>query len=239
MPLGWRFVAGPTSTVERQVYKSGVGERRRIRLPDGSMMTLDANSRVTVALVAAGRALDLTRGAARFQVRHDVSRPFTVATPDASVTALGTDFSIDRAAESTSVQIFGGQVRLTVPGRTAVALAAGERATVRAGGVSLGRGDVPHGADWESDWLEAGALRLDVALARLSRYSSRPIRLGDPRLAGAFVGGRFRLDAPERSAAQIGELFDLTPVARDGALWLDPRARRVGATTVSAPPDQR
>ncbi len=223
LPLGWRVATPLAPAVERHVYASGIATRRHLTLPDGSRMTLDAASRVAVAFGGDARALDLASGAARFEVRHDPARPFTVTTADARVTALGTVFAVDRAAGSSSVRVFRGRVRLEVPGTIPAAVAAGEWATIRDGHVRLGRSDPAREDGWASDWLEADGMRLDVALAQLSRYAPQPIRLADARLAAEPVSGRFRRDAPRRSAAQIGALFDLVPVEHDGALWLEPR----------------
>lgn len=227
LPLGWRVATNPAPAIERHVYASGIGARRQLTLPDGSRMTLDAASRVAVAFGNDVRALDLSRGAARFEVRHDPARPFTVVTADARMTALGTVFVVDRAAGGSSLRVFRGRVRLEVPGTIPAAVASGAWATVRDGHVRLGRFDPARDREWDSDWLEANGMRLDVALAQLSRYAPQPIRLAEMRLAAEPVTGRFRRDAPRRSAAQIGALFDLALVERDGALWLE--RRRTGA----------
>ncbi|MBB3474139.1 FecR domain-containing protein [Sphingomonas sp. BK345] len=229
LPLGWRVATAPAPAIERHVYASGIGARRQLALPDGSRMTLDAASRVAVAFGGDARALDLSRGAARFKVHHDPARPFTVTTADARVTALGTVFAVDRAAGGSSVRVFRGRVRLEVPGTIPAALAAGGWATVRDGHVRLRRFDPARDHGWDSYWLEADDIRLDVALAQLSRYAPHSIRLADARLAAEPVTGRFRRDAPRRSAAQIGALFDLALVERDGTLWLE--RRRAGAAT--------
>lgn len=229
LPLGWRVATAPAPAIERHVYASGIAARRQLTLPDGSRMTLDAASRVAVAFGGDARALDLSRGAARFEVHHDPARPFTVTTADARVTALGTVFAVDRAAGGSSLRVFRDRVRLEVPGTIPAAVTAGGWAIVRDGHVRLGQFDPAREDGWDSDWLEADGMRLDVALAQLSRYAPQPIRLADARLAGEPVTGRFRRDAPRRSAAQIGALFDLSLVERDGALWLERRRAAAAA----------
>ena len=59
-------------------YVSAIGEVKTIALPDGSRMTLDADSAVVGRFGHAGRSVHLTRGRAFFAVAHDASRPFTV-----------------------------------------------------------------------------------------------------------------------------------------------------------------
>jgi len=59
-------------------YRTALGERRAVTLADGSQITLDSSSEVMVRYSANARALTLVRGQARFDVTHDVERPFTV-----------------------------------------------------------------------------------------------------------------------------------------------------------------
>ena len=69
------------------------GEIRTVRLPDGSKVTLDADTLLTVSFGKASRRLRLERGRARFEVAHE-TRPFVVAAGDRSVTARGTIFDV-------------------------------------------------------------------------------------------------------------------------------------------------
>lgn len=221
LPIDGPRSTPPTAAAERHVYASAIGVRRQIGLPDGSTMALDAASRVAIAFGRDARALDLAQGAARFEVRHDVTRPFTVATPDAHMTALGTNFSVDRGGGISTLRVFRGRVRLAVTGSAAVVVTGGRWATVHDGRITIGRFDATHYRGWQSDWLEGDAMRLDTALAQLSRYSRQPIRVADPRLVAEPLAGRFRLDTPRRSAIQIGALLDLSVTERQGTLWLE------------------
>lgn len=48
-------------------------------------------------------------------------------------------------------------------------------------------------------------------LARLNRYSAKPLGLGDAQAGDLKVTGRFRLDQPQASLAMIAVLPDLQP----------------------------
>lgn len=221
LPIGWLGTPPPAARVEQTVYASATGVRRQLRLPDGSAMALDAASKVAIAFRDDARMLDLLHGAAGFEVRHDATRPFTVVTPDARMTALGTNFAVDHAGTVSTLRVFRGRVRLLVAGAAPVVVTGGGWANVHAGRIAIGRFDARTYRGWQDDWLEGDAMRLDAALAQLSRYSPQPIRVADPRLAAEPVAGRFRLDTPRRSAMQIGALFDLSLEERGGTLWLE------------------
>ena len=69
------------------VFRTGFGERHAITLADGSQLTLDSRSEVAVRYTSGARSLTLLRGQARFDVAHDVERPFTVTVDGRKVVA--------------------------------------------------------------------------------------------------------------------------------------------------------
>ena len=77
-------------------YRSGVGERREVSLPDGGTVVLNTDSAVDVAYGAGERRLTLRRGEVLVQTRpdHAGSRPFIVATCHGRIRALGTRFTV-------------------------------------------------------------------------------------------------------------------------------------------------
>ncbi len=89
---GWGAITWLQAPVE---YGTDFGERRVVTLSDGSRMSLDSNSKVAVAYSRTARELHLWRGQARFDVAHDVERPFSVVAGDRKVIATGTAFNID------------------------------------------------------------------------------------------------------------------------------------------------
>src|SRR6185312_1437239 len=91
-------------------YHTALGERRVITLSDGSKLSLDADSEVTVRYGKHDRALHLLRGQARFDVAHDKSRPFSVVAGNQRVIATGTAFNIDIAGPKVLVTLIEGHV---------------------------------------------------------------------------------------------------------------------------------
>ncbi|MDR6145020.1 transmembrane sensor [Sphingomonas sp. SORGH_AS870] len=207
-PVLWHALP-PGGTV-RADYASAVGQQRRVTLPDGSDMTLDAASRVAIAFSDDARDLTLQGGAARFEVRHDADRPFAVSTPEGQMVALGTNFSVDRGAGHSELRVYRGRVRLSVPGQAPVVVTAGYWAEAGRDRIALHRFDTAIYQGWQDRWLTGDRIRLGDAVARIGRYSPRPIRLADPALADETFNGRFRLDRPVESLTLIGALFDLS-----------------------------
>lgn len=92
------------------VLRTGFGERRMVTLADGSQITLDSHSEVKVRYTADSRALTLVSGQARFDVAHDVTRPFSVTAEGHKVVATGTAFDVDLLGPKLLVTLLKGHV---------------------------------------------------------------------------------------------------------------------------------
>ena len=91
-------------------YRTRAGERRVVTLADGSQIALDSQSEVRVRFSAQARQLALVSGQARFDVAHDVERPFSVAAHGHKVIATGTVFNVDLLGPDLLVTLIEGHV---------------------------------------------------------------------------------------------------------------------------------
>ncbi len=96
------------------VYSTDFGEQRTLTLEDGSVITLNTESRIRVRLSARERVITLTKGEVFFQVAHDARRPFWVSADGAVVRAVGTQFNIRIAPVDTVVSVVEGVVKVTL-----------------------------------------------------------------------------------------------------------------------------
>jgi transmembrane sensor len=92
------------------LYATDIGERRSITLADGSTVDLNARSRLRVEFSGKERRVELLDGQALFQVAKDKNRPFIVASGEATVRAVGTQFDVYRKANGTTVTVLEGRV---------------------------------------------------------------------------------------------------------------------------------
>jgi transmembrane sensor len=104
----------------QEVYSTGVGEERTIRLADGSTVELNALSEVRVRLSKDVRDIELRQGQALFHVAKDRARPFLVRSSTATVRAVGTQFDVYRQESGTTVTVVEGQVAVLAEGSGAV-----------------------------------------------------------------------------------------------------------------------
>jgi transmembrane sensor len=103
---------------QRGVHSTGVGEQRTFALKDGSVIELNARSRIKVRYDDRERAVDLLEGQALFRVARDPARPFIVASGGTHVRAVGTQFDVYKKSTATVVTVVEGRVAVTAPVRS-------------------------------------------------------------------------------------------------------------------------
>jgi transmembrane sensor len=79
-------------------YETVVGERRQINLSDGSVVTLNTNTKVRFSFDKHERNVFLEHGEGFFTVAKDASRPFRVHAGSRVVEAVGTAFTVQHTA---------------------------------------------------------------------------------------------------------------------------------------------
>lgn len=200
----WRYM--PTS------YETGAGERRVVTLADGSSLSLDASTRVSVRYLSDRRQFWLKEGRAKFSVAKDPLKPFAVQTGRHMIVATGTQFSVEKLSGEVRVILYEGKVAVVetaqpdakavtapygttrrdvehalIPGRELVMADASNAARI----VSV---DTGQSIQWEAGFLEFSEEPLGVAIERMNRYGGAKLLVDDRRVAripisGHFVGG--------------------------------------------------
>ncbi len=192
--LAWRHGAAVPWLADA---RTATGERREIRLADGSVLLLDTASAVDMTFDATQRLVRLRAGAVHITTVPDPqpgARPFVVATAHGRLRALGTRFTVRLDGARTRVAVFEGAVALepvAVPDGGAT-VRAGEQAEMTAQAVAA-IGAVAAQADaWTRGVLQARGMRLADFAAELGRYRPGLLRC-DPRVAEVRISGVFQL----------------------------------------------
>jgi len=196
-------------------YATAIGEQRTIVLDDGSKVTINTDSVIRVAMSARARHIRLERGEAWFEVAHDPARPFSVAADKATITALGTSFSVRREGGTQRIILAEGRVAVS-SGAAARTLAPRECVEVRDGRVGPIRSvDIDAETAWRSGRLLFKDTPLGNAIAEVNRYARRPIRLDAPALRAVAVNGSFETGDVETFTAAIIALFPVKARSSD------------------------
>jgi transmembrane sensor len=190
--LAWNSTALPTLMADQ---RTGTGERRKVRLDDGSELHLNTATAVDIRFGQQLRDVRLLSGEILIETARDaLARPFVVHTPEGSIRALGTRFVVRREAGQTrvSVQEHAVEVRPAGLPATAVRVEAGQQLgfdEVHLGDVLLA---TPHADAWSRDMLVVSDWALEDFVAELQRY--RPGHLGcDGNVGRLRISGAFHL----------------------------------------------
>jgi transmembrane sensor len=218
--------------VARGQFETRVGERSTIGLVDGSVITLDTGSRVSLDLGGKTREIHLLAGQANFEVAKDAIRPFVVYAADRRITALGTAFDVRLGPRDVSVTLVEGRVTVDqlrtkpLPGGpdaplVRTKLGPGEQLVATMGGIARVQGaDLQRVTSWREGRLIFESDRLADAIAEVNRYSSTPIVLADPAIGDLRISGVFRTGQPLAFAHALTLYFSIDAAEENGATVL-------------------
>lgn len=208
-------------------FDTGTGEQRALQLEDGSVVHLNAHSRIALNFSAGARDVKLIEGEALFEVHHDAQRPFRVFTRDAVIRDIGTRFNVYSRSDGIKVAVIEGSVELTAVPTTAIApalnpsaapqqsvtskraashiiiIAAQQAQVDRDGVVTVATvPDISEATAWWQRRLVYRNETLAHIVEDFNRYNRRRIRLeGDEVLKRSYTGV-FDADDPD-SLAQV------------------------------------
>lgn len=224
------------SSPEAIAYKSGVGERRIVKLDDGSTMTLNTGSEARVSMSDNARRIDLVRGQGLFDVAPDPDRPFQVHTSNGVIIAVGTAFDVRQHVDGVSdFTLLEG--RAVVSGKEAdrgrrlwsggtapeetVMLEPGQKVSAdRRGALTpVAEVDLSHSRLWADGLIVLRSASLKTALAEINRYAPLRQRLAldnDPALDALRISGTFRTDDVAAFAQNLELLLPVTVARENG-----------------------
>jgi transmembrane sensor len=167
---------------------------RHVTLADGTLVHLDAGSKVRVVMSAHERRVQLQAGRAYFEVAHDSSRPFSVTANGTRTVALGTKFQVQQSGDATVVTLTQGSVAISgSEGRWQERLRPGEQLKIVAGNdkPELNVVDTSDITSWSRGWLVFRRTQLSDALNEINRYSEKKLVIADATLSDLSIAGSF------------------------------------------------
>lgn len=219
--LGWRSETAQNLLAD---YRTEVGERREVRLADGSSLLLNTDTSVNLRFDGQQRVLELLWGEVLVGAAPDsLQRPLRIDTRHGRVQTLAGRFLVRSEALRGQVAVLEQAVQLSLSdGSPPRRLEAGQGLDFDARSVgAVRRNDASVGA-WRQGSIIAIDRPLGELLADLSRY--RPGLLHcDPQIAGLKVSGAFPIDNTDRALAALESGFGLK-VSRYTPYWVRVRA---------------
>jgi len=189
--------------VDTQVYESSVGDTKELFLPDGSHVSLNTDTEISVEYDSKQRKVVINRGEVYFDVIENPSKPFIVVTSDSHVTAVGTAFNVEtNANKGTEVLVTEGRVKvdnfLNVDHienikMSEVFLSRGQKALIQQQQAKVSDyEDAESALAWRNGMIIFSGEPLEQVVAEIDRYTSLSFKIVDEDIASIQVGGGFR-----------------------------------------------
>lgn len=229
------------NAIAGNVYQTGVGQRSVFTLQDGSVITLNTASRVSVHYNDRIRAVTLEKGQALFQVAKDRAHPFIVTADGRQVTALGTEFDVRLSGKAFEVTLLEGRVAVAreTHASATTTQSAGPASSKNSGNdvhavqiAELTPGqqlvdtqtappvvreaDVKRITSWRNGQVVFEDEKLASAVAEMNRYARRQIVLGDDRLTKLKISGAFDTGKTDTFVEALTVYFPIEVAAQDG-----------------------
>ena len=194
-------VVGIGFTLQRGVYVTEIGEQRSVTLQDGSVIDLNARSRIRVRYTSDTRRIDLIEGQALFRVAQDRARPFIVDSGSTHVRAVGTQFDVNRKSAGIIVTVVEGRVAVLAPSaarsEAGTPVAAGEQLIVTdTSARKTEHPDISAATAWTQHRLVFNSAALSDVVEEFNRYNARQLVIDTPELQSLGVVGVFSSTDP-------------------------------------------
>lgn len=197
--VGVQALTGP-KPLATQSFRTDVGQRSTVTLPDGSVVTLNTDTVVRTEADGERRLVYLERGQAYFKVAKDRRHPFIVTAAGRTVTALGTAFDVRIDNGALKVVLVEGKVRVETPtaktsaqpGQATEMVAGSQLVAVADADWRLTRTDVARETSWTRGQIVFDDEPLSTVVAELNRYSDQKMVVLDDNLADQPISGAFK-----------------------------------------------
>ncbi len=198
-------------------YRSPLGQRRQMRLDDGSELHLNTASAADVRFDAGQRLVHLLEGELLLSVAED-RRPLRVLTRDGLLDLSAGRFNVRQWPRHSGVAVFQGRANLA-----GEALESGHQARFDGAGWSIRTPLDANSGAWVDGMLVAAHMPLAAFLEELGRYRRGQLNC-DPAVARLLVSGSYPLADSERILALL-EVALPVRVKRFTRYWVTVEAR--------------
>jgi transmembrane sensor len=211
------------SSAEIAIFETAVGENSSVALEDGSVIALGGDTRIEVRLSENLRAVELTKGEALFKVAKDSARPFKVRAGDATITAVGTEFNVERDSDRAVVSVTEGRVvvkpvdgllpvsllREFKPKLRSVHVNAGQQTTAGSAGIEEPTKMEDPATGWQIGHLAFRLQPLRYVLEDVNRYAHKPIVLESESMGALVITGTVERENIGGWVRSLERAFDL------------------------------
>lgn len=222
IPSLWRDrpVSGSAEQLVMNEVSSPLGSHTRFRLPDGTIVVLNAGSilKYSSQFGESDRNVSL-EGEGYFEVASNPQLPFVVKAGGCHFRVLGTKFNLSAYdSEGLTVALMEGSLKVSAESNSTV-MVPGEIVSVdvAASTLSKRKGDVSQYNSWVNGFLRFDHIELGDLVARLSREYNVPIELDADELRNLGLRISFNLSEPVGDILEsLSSIIPVRVSVRDG-----------------------
>ncbi len=211
------------------LHETEIGEIQTISLEDGSRIELNARSSIQVRVDDARREIRLSEGEAVFHVEED-ERPFVVRTDLATISAVGTQFSVRKDSSLVEISVIDGLVSVAATNTDRALteyesdllmrftdeialLGAGQRLELTRESKrfkTVTEDVLDDDLSWRNGEVVFSDTPLVTAIREMRRYNGSGIFIGDPVLNSLRISGRFPTNDTDSFLSLLDEEYDIS-----------------------------
>ena len=183
------------------------GKRSNLTLSDGTILILNAGSRVIYPVAFNGKRREIyVEGEVYLDVAHNTEKPFYVVTDNLTVRILGTEFNVSAYPDdaNTSVVLVNGSVQAFVESKK-ILMKENQLLTLKNDSKEtfLRRVDVFEHISWKDGWMLCNNQKLGDIAVKLARYYNVKVQFKDQYIKEMTISGKLDL----KSSCE--EVFDV------------------------------
>ncbi|MBB6237068.1 ferric-dicitrate binding protein FerR (iron transport regulator) [Pedobacter sp. AK013] len=186
-------IKGTTLPDQINTLSTNNGETYQVRLPDGSLVWLNAASSLSynTALVHSGKRSVNLVGEAYFEIAKDKKHPFIVKTGTQEVEVLGTHFNVNAYADesTTKTTLLEGSVKIKNKTDQKI-IVPGEQATVNKDNISVDKVNTEYAIAWKNGVFRFTDKTLEAGMLEVARWYNVQVIYKRPELKNELLGGR-------------------------------------------------
>ncbi|MFC4209806.1 FecR family protein [Pedobacter lithocola] len=199
-----------TESVEYNILETSRGEQTKLRLPDGSLVFLNASStlRFPASFTNMKRRIVELSGEGYFEIAKDKNHPFIVKTDLQQVEVLGTQFNINSYKDEPDLRtaLVEGSIKLTTQ-KMNVTLRPGQQAVLRDSKINIRIADTDQIIAWKNNEFVFKGDDFRANMRKISRWYDIDV-IYEPNAPDNFMLGGFL--SQSRSLSEVLKLLENT-----------------------------
>ncbi len=225
MTIGLGILQPFSSATQNDVLFTSHGQIKTHRLLDGSSVTLNANSKIQVAINSNRREISLIEGEAFFDVKRLKKIPFLVKGPGINVRVLGTQFSVKNSIETASVTVLEGKVSVSTnlstqaSNKEALILTKDEAALLNKATDNIEpiKVNAKEKLSWTAKKLIYKGESLEKVISDINQHYDTKLQLSDSEIGKTTVIAVISIDNQEKTLQKLESLFNLISIHDKGS----------------------